>query len=80
MNYFTDFKDSKDIILMRGDITSNVITTQEAQYLVNMWQLFHLDEEKYAQMEIFNHNPSQFDWDKFMQVVDTIPTFKSVQK
>lgn len=55
---------------MRGEINSEVMKVQDAQYLMNLWQVFHLDDEKYKLMETFNHSPSQFN---FQTLLDELP-------
>lgn len=64
------------LVLMRGNIETLVMSTQEAQYLTNMWQLFLLDDDKYKLMEIFNYKPQQFD---FQRVVDVVKQAASEQ-
>ncbi len=47
---------------MKGEVDTNLMTTQEAQYLANMWQLYLLDDSKYRLMQHFNLSPQTFNY------------------
>jgi len=63
MTHFKDFKDSKGIVLMRGEFDKNIITAKEAQCLANELQMYYVqhDEEKRKLMEVFTHKSDSFD-------------------
>lgn len=58
---------------MKGDVNTDVITTQEAQYLANMWQLYLLDEQKYKLMEQFNLSPETFNYGEVVNDMGKLP-------
>ncbi|CAL7938226.1 unnamed protein product [Xylocopa violacea] len=62
MIYYTEFKDSKGIILMRGEYDKNCISVQEAQFLANELQLYYcVDIPKRIQsLETFTKKPDEF--------------------
>jgi len=69
---YTDFMESKGIVLMRAPMTSTRLTRLQAQYLVNLWQLFLIDDDKYELMEQFNHKPNEFDFQKVVEKVQQL--------
>jgi hypothetical protein len=90
MTYYTELQDTKGIttynmyihfglgiVLMRGEVDTNVLTTQAAQFLANLWQLYHLDDTKYKKMQTFNHEPSKFDYNDLLKDLDSLPEAKS---
>jgi hypothetical protein len=63
MKYFTELANTKGLVLSRGDVETSKLTTTEAQYLINQLQIYYSgDEKKYCIVQIFNHTPSQFDF------------------
>lgn len=68
---YTEFKDSKGIVLMRGEYDKNTIDAKEAQCLANQVQLYYNqnDEAKVKLMELFNNKPDEF---KHMDLIKQI--------
>lgn len=62
LTHYDEFKDSKDIVLMRGEYDTNIIDAKEAQCLVNQLQMYYIQEqpEKKQLMEIFSKTPDDF--------------------
>jgi hypothetical protein len=56
------------------DIDTRFLTLQEAQYLANAWQLFVLDDERYKLMHAFNHTPAEFDFNRVVELMDSVPS------
>lgn len=56
------------------EVDTRFLSVQEAQYLVNAWQLFVLDDDRYKLMQDFNHNPGDFEFDKVVQLMDSVPS------
>lgn len=71
LTHYDEFKDSKGIILMRGEFDKNVIDAKEAQCLANQLQMYYVQEEpeKMKLLEIFTHKPEEF---KHMDLVKQI--------
>ena len=67
LQYYTDLAETKELVLMRGDVMPESITTTEAQYLVNQLQLFYLGDEKYQLVKDFNHNPAAFNYEDLLK-------------
>lgn len=63
ITHYTEFKDDKGIVLMRGEYDKNIISAKEAQCLANQLQIYYLqdDEEKQKLLETFTYKPDSFD-------------------
>lgn len=57
------------IVLMRGQILDQHMTIVEGQYLINFWQLYLLDDDRYKLVRLFNHQPGKFDFNRFLAEV-----------
>lgn len=68
-----EFKDSKGIVLMRGEFDKNTLNVQEAQCLANQLQIYYSleDPNKTKLLEQFNMRPDQF---KHMDLIKQIET------
>jgi len=73
ITHYTEFKDSKGIVLMRGEFDKNVINAQEAQCLANQLQLYYSQNnpEKLRLLELFTKKPDEF---KHMDLIKQIET------
>lgn len=74
VSYFRELELSKGIVLMRAEIDPKMIKISEAQYLVNLWQLYMLDESRYQKVKQFNHDPKSFDFNQVIEDVQTVPS------
>lgn len=45
LQFFTELANSKELILMRGDIHTKQLTPSHAQTLINQIQIFYLNDE-----------------------------------
>ncbi|XP_011204042.2 ATP synthase mitochondrial F1 complex assembly factor 1 [Bactrocera dorsalis] len=74
--HYTEMKD-KDIVLMRGEYDSKVLTAQEAQCLANELQMFYCksDENKLKLLETFNKKPDEF---KHMDLIKEVENIQLV--
>ncbi|ORX95126.1 ATP11-domain-containing protein [Basidiobolus meristosporus CBS 931.73] len=65
LTHYTDLKDSKNIVLMHGEIADKprILSPQDAQFLVYALQQFYVtgSERKKKLVEKFHHDPSSFD-------------------
>jgi ATP synthase F1 complex assembly factor 1 len=68
ITHYTELKDSKKIVLMRGEYDKNVIDLKEAQCLANELLLYYVrpSEEKLALLEKFTRRPDEF---KHMELI-----------
>ncbi|XP_022903788.1 ATP synthase mitochondrial F1 complex assembly factor 1 [Onthophagus taurus] len=74
INHYTEFKDEKGIVLMRGEYDKNVITGKEAQCLANQLQLYYdkRDPEKSKLLKIFSQNPDEFKHTDLIKQIENI--------
>lgn len=71
ITHYSEFKDSKGIVLMRGEFDKNIINANEAQCLANQLQLYYCksDPERNALLERFTKRPDEF---KHMDLIKQI--------
>ncbi|KAH8306307.1 hypothetical protein KR018_007386 [Drosophila ironensis] len=71
--HYTEVED-KDVVLMRGEYDTNVLTAQEAQCLANELQMFYLkpDEGKLRLLETFTRRPDEFKHMDLIKEVENI--------
>eukprot|EP01117_Protostelium_nocturnum_P015839 TRINITY_DN6170_c0_g2_i1.p1 TRINITY_DN6170_c0_g2~~TRINITY_DN6170_c0_g2_i1.p1 ORF type:complete len:366 (-),score=100.79 TRINITY_DN6170_c0_g2_i1:37-1134(-) len=73
--FFTDYEKSKDIVLMKGvydPLKRTNVTPDELQALVQLWQIFLLDDAKYLLMRTFNHEAEKFDYNEVIKASSTL--------
>lgn len=75
MVHYTEFKDDKGIVLMRGEFDDKCINVQEAQCLANELQLYYCtDNAKRLQLlETFTNRPDEF---KHMDLIAQLETIQ----
>ncbi|KAK5650061.1 hypothetical protein RI129_001090 [Pyrocoelia pectoralis] len=78
ITHYTEFKDSKGIILMKGEFQKNVINVQEAQCLANQLQLYYSqkDADRLKLLEQFTTKPNEF---KHMDLIKQIETYNMMK-
>ncbi|XP_018576698.1 ATP synthase mitochondrial F1 complex assembly factor 1 [Anoplophora glabripennis] len=71
ITHYDEFKDSKEIVLMRGEYDKNVIDAREAQCLANQLQMYYVQDEpeKRKLLETFTRKPDKF---KHMDLIKQI--------
>ncbi|KAF9683633.1 hypothetical protein SADUNF_Sadunf04G0034200 [Salix dunnii] len=63
VKYYTDFSESKDLVLIRGDIVfTSKLTDEEAEWLVETAQSFYLNDARYKLVEQFNKQTRDFEF------------------
>lgn len=72
---YAELKESKGLVLMRGEYDSKVISGQEAQCLANQLQMYYSqqNESKLKLLELFTYKPDQF---KHMDVIEELNNLK----
>lgn len=72
---YAELKESKGLVLMRGEYDSKVINGQEAQCLANQLQMYYSqqNESKLKLLETFTSKPDQF---KHMDVIEELNNLK----
>lgn len=73
MVHYTDLRESKDIILMKGEFDTNILSAQEAQCLANELQLYYAQNnpERMQLLETFTNTPDKF---KHMDLISQLET------
>lgn len=77
MKHYTEFAESKDLVLMRGEFDTKSINVQEAQCLVNELQLYYAagNPERRKLLEKFTKQPDEF---KHMDLIANLETISLV--
>lgn len=72
---YAELKQSKGLVLMRGEYDPKVINGQEAQCLANQLQMYYSqqNESKLKLLELFTHKPDQF---KHIDVIEELNNLK----
>ena len=63
MTFFEDFKDSKGLVLVRGDFSGH-INKADATRLLQLTKHFYIDQPKLV--ETFNQRPAEFDFTRLL--------------
>jgi len=73
MIHYTELRDDKGIILMRGEFDTKLLQVQEAQCLANELQLYYCDdnEHRLELLETFTNRPNEF---KHMDLIAQLET------
>ncbi|XP_023289129.1 uncharacterized protein LOC111674127 [Orussus abietinus] len=73
MIHFTELKDSKNIVLVRGEFDANSLNVQEAQCLANELQLYYSmdDHQRLQLLQTFSERPDEF---KHMDLIAQLET------
>ncbi|KAN0028359.1 hypothetical protein ACTFIV_010201 [Dictyostelium citrinum] len=71
-SHYTDFIDTKEIVLMRAEPNLEVLNNTQAQYLYNQLQTYLLDDNKYKIMQTFTNRPNEFDFNDVIKNMDTM--------
>lgn len=75
LTHYTEFKDSKGIVLMRGEFDKKAIDAKGAQCLANQLQLYYSgkDKEKSELVEQFTLKPDEFKHTYLIKQIENIP-------
>jgi len=79
MNYYTEFMNSKQLVLMKGDYDSEFFKTTDVQYLVNVWQIFLLEDSKFELMRSFNSRPQDFNFVAVIKEMESLPRLSTYE-
>lgn len=79
VTYYTEFTESKDLVLIRGDIVfTSKLTDSEATWLLDTAQSFYLNDVRYKLVERFNKETREFEFKDVLQTLEMpILWFKS---
>ncbi|KAG8502532.1 hypothetical protein CXB51_000097 [Gossypium anomalum] len=70
-SFYTEFAESKDLVLIRGDIVfTSKLTDEEAKWLLETTQSFYLNDVRYKLVECFNKEPRDFEFKDVLRALD----------
>ncbi|XP_015182314.1 PREDICTED: ATP synthase mitochondrial F1 complex assembly factor 1 [Polistes dominula] len=74
LTHYTEFKDSRGIVLMRGEFDLNFLNCHEAQCLTNELQLYYIgkNSQRLKLLETFNNNPNNFKYNDLINQLEKI--------
>ncbi|WJX20557.1 hypothetical protein P8452_10098 [Trifolium repens] len=71
VSFYTEFAESKDLVLIRGDIVfTSKLTDKEAKWLMETTQSFYLNDARYKLVERFNKETRDFEFKDVLQALD----------
>jgi ATP synthase F1 complex assembly factor 1 len=71
VSFYTEFAESKDLVLIRGDIVfTSKLTDKEAKWLMETAQSFYLNDVRYKLVERFNKETRDFEFRDVLQALD----------
>lgn len=70
-SFYTEFAESKDLVLIRGDVVfTSKLTDSEAKCLLETAQSFYLNDVRYKLVERFNKETSEFEFKDVLRALD----------
>lgn len=74
VSYYTEFAESKDVVLVRGDVVfTSKLSDSEAKWLLDTAQSFYLNDVRYKLVERFNKETREFEFKDVLQALE-MPT------
>ena len=71
VTFYTDFAESKDLVLIRGDIVfTSKLSDSEAKWLLETAQSFYLNDVRYKLVERFNKETREFEFKDVLQALN----------
>lgn len=71
VSYYTEFAETKDLVLIRGDVVfASKLTDAEAKWLLETTQTFYLNDKRYKLIERFNKETREFEFKDVLQALD----------
>ncbi|KAL5147874.1 hypothetical protein HKD37_06G017459 [Glycine soja] len=68
VSFYTEFAESKDLVLIRGDVVfTSKLTDSEAKWLLEAAQSFYLNDARYKLVERFNRQTHDFEFKDVLQ-------------
>ncbi|XP_010538203.1 PREDICTED: uncharacterized protein LOC104812631 [Tarenaya hassleriana] len=69
--FYTEFADTKGLVLIRGDVVfTSKLTDEEAKWLMETAQSFYLNDTRYKLVEGFNKKARDFEFRDVLQALD----------
>lgn len=71
ITHYTEFAESKDLVLVRGDVVfTSKLTDEEAERLLETTQSFYLNDDRYKLVERFNKQTRDFEFKDVLQALN----------
>lgn len=71
VTYYTEFAETKDIVLVRGDVVfASKLSDSEAEWLLETAQSFYLNDSRYKLVERFNKETRDFEFNDVLRVLE----------
>lgn len=71
ISYYTEFAESKDLVLVRGDIVfTSKLTDTEAKWLLETAHSFYLNDTRYKLVERFNKETRDFEFEDVLRALE----------
>lgn len=71
VTFYTEFAESKDLVLIRGDVVfTSKLSDEEAKWLLETTQSFYLNDTRYKLVERFSKQTRDFEFKDVLQALD----------
>ncbi|KAK1557590.1 hypothetical protein Q3G72_027720 [Acer saccharum] len=71
VTFYTEFAESKDMVLIRGDVVfTSKLTDSEAEWLMETAQSFYLNDSRYKLVERFNKETRNFEFKDVLRALN----------
>lgn len=71
VSYYTEFAESKELVLIRGDVVlPSKLSDEEAKWLLETAQSFYLNDARYKLVERFNKETREFEFKDVLQALE----------
>lgn len=71
VSFYTEFAETKDLVLIRGDVVfTSKLTDEEAKWLLETAQSFYLNDGRYKLVERFNKETRDFEFKDVLRALD----------
>jgi hypothetical protein len=71
--FYTELKESKGLVLMKGQVNTAVLQPTDAAFLGNQTTIWYFDDDRYKNFVWkFNHEPASFDFAKVIEKMGTL--------
>ncbi|XP_050220815.1 uncharacterized protein LOC126671142 [Mercurialis annua] len=71
VSFYTEFAESKDLVLIRGDIVfASKLSDEEAKWLLEAAQSFYLNDARFKLVERFNKETHDFEFKDVLRALD----------
>lgn len=71
VTHYTEFAESKDLVLVRGDVVfTSKLTDDEAKWLLETTHSFYLNDSRFRVVERFNKQARDFEFKDVLQALD----------